>query len=339
MLAVQVRITIMLKCFVLIIVPLNNTFENRDISNFAYAAVVNNNNNNNNNDDDELLWPSHQHSRLCFSCASENYLGHWQVLSKSLRPPTNFTVLCRQPLHAPFLAVTSCPGPCVTIVEDEYIFESEVDRNTRHMMFRYNTENFRSIQSSKQTRLGLQRIKLTDPSHAFISSFCRQETNGPPKHRPTPTLVTDSTAESSDDDDDDDDDVQKDVQRNKAPKMNISRSGVRVDQSYIRGCAESMFLAGRKDFVPHAMTTAENFCNLLPRQMLLLLDSGQRRDELVTVCFCAYDRCNVYPDQTVVASGVRVPTHRTPSPWSSIGVVPLLLALYNLISASHNDST
>ncbi|KRX97498.1 hypothetical protein T4E_11111 [Trichinella pseudospiralis] len=230
MLAVQVRITIMLKCFVLIIVPLNNTFENRDISNFAYAAVVNN------NDDDELLWPSHQHSRLCFSCASENYLGHWQVLSKSLRPPTNFTVLCRQPLHAPFLAVTSCPGPCVTIVEDEYIF------------------------------------------------------------------------------------------------------GVRVDQSYIRGCAESMFLAGRKDFVPHAMTTAENFCNLLPRQMLLLLDSGQRRDELVTVCFCAYDRCNVYPDQTVVASGVRVPTHRTPSPWSSIGVVPLLLALYNLISASHNDS-
>ncbi|KRX24816.1 hypothetical protein T07_10081 [Trichinella nelsoni] len=216
-LAVQVRSIIMLKCFVLIIVPF--------IRQFAYAVG-------NNNDNDELLWPSH-HSRLCFSCASENYHGHWQVLSKSLRPPTNFTVLCRQPLHAPFLAVTSCPGPCVTIVEDEYIF------------------------------------------------------------------------------------------------------GVRVDQSYIRGCAESMFLAGRKDFVPHAMTTAENFCNLLPRQMLLLLDSGQRRDELVTVCFCAYDRCNVYPDQTVVGSGT------TPSPWSSIGVplyVPLFWALYNVISTSHNGS-
>ncbi|KRX82214.1 hypothetical protein T06_7743 [Trichinella sp. T6] len=221
-LAVQVRSIIMLKCFVLIIVPFK-----RDGCNFAYAVG-----NNNNNDNDELLWPSH-HSRLCFSCASENYHGHWQVLSKSLRPPTNFTVLCRQPLHAPFLAVTSCPGPCVTIVEDEYIF------------------------------------------------------------------------------------------------------GVRVDQSYIRGCAESMFLAGRKDFVPHAMTTAENFCNLLPRQMLLLLDSGQRRDELVTVCFCAYDRCNVYPDQTVVGSGT------TPSPWSSIGVplyVPLFWALYNVISTSHNGS-
>ncbi|KRZ72668.1 hypothetical protein T10_13403 [Trichinella papuae] len=233
-LAIQVRIIIMLKCFVLIIVPFNNSVQNRvdnnNNGNFAYAAVVNNN-------DNELLWPSHHHSRLCFSCASENYHGHWQVLSKSLRPPTNFTVLCRQPLHAPFLAVTSCPGPCVTIVEDEYIF------------------------------------------------------------------------------------------------------GVRVDQSYIRGCAESMFLAGRKDFVPHAMTTAENFCNLLPRQMLLLLDSGQRRDELVTVCFCAYDRCNVYPDQTVVASGAQVPTHRTSTPWSSIDVafhVPLLLALYNLISTSNN---
>ncbi|KRY87427.1 hypothetical protein T4D_16617, partial [Trichinella pseudospiralis] len=270
MLAVQVRIIIMLKCFVLIIVPLNNTFENRDISNFAYAAVVNNNNNN--NDDDELLWPSHQHSRLCFSCASENYLGHWQVLSKSLRPPTNFTVLCRQPLHAPFLAVTSCPGPCVTIVEDEYIFG-----NTKKAK--------RLVQAMRAFLFHLLFKKL-------FASIC----------------------------------------------MNISRSGVRVDQSYIRGCAESMFLAGRKDFVPHAMTTAENFCNLLPRQMLLLLDSGQRRDELVTVCFCAYDRCNVYPDQTVVASGVHVPTHRTPSPWSSIGVVPLLLALYNLISASHNDS-
>ncbi|XP_003380802.1 conserved hypothetical protein [Trichinella spiralis] len=111
-LAVQVRSIIMLKCFVLIIVPFKC-----DGGNFAYAVG----NNHNNNDNDELLWPSH-HSRLCFSCASENYHGHWQVLSKSLRPPTNFTVLCRQPLHAPFLAVTSCPGPCVTIVEDEYIF-------------------------------------------------------------------------------------------------------------------------------------------------------------------------------------------------------------------------
>ncbi|KRY23620.1 hypothetical protein T12_16131 [Trichinella patagoniensis] len=261
-LAVQVRSIIMLKCFVLIIVPFK-----RDGCNFAYAVG----NNNNNNDNDELLWPSH-HSRLCFSCASENYHGHWQVLSKSLRPPTNFTVLCRQPLHAPFLAVTSCPGPCVTIVEDEYIFAT--------------SRLFQLAKSKAQ-----QRVQATD---ACVSSFSSR--------------------------------IQK------AFRLDLR---VRVDQSYIRGCAESMFLAGRKDFVPHAMTTAENFCNLLPRQMLLLLDSGQRRDELVTVCFCAYDRCNVYPDQTVVGSGT------TPSPWSSIGVplyVPLFWALYNVISTSHNGS-
>ncbi|KFD47577.1 hypothetical protein M514_22823 [Trichuris suis] len=71
--------------------------------------------------------------------------------------------------------------------------------------------------------------------------------------------------------------------------------GVQVDHSYIRGCADSLFLVERKDFIPQAMVASENFCNLLPRQMLFPND--QRQDESVMVCFCASDRCNVYPDQ------------------------------------------
>ncbi|KFD47579.1 hypothetical protein M514_11543 [Trichuris suis] len=60
--------------------------------------------------------------RLCFSCASENYKSHWDIFKRSINRPSNFTVLCRQPRHAPFLALDSCSGPCVTIIEDDYIF-------------------------------------------------------------------------------------------------------------------------------------------------------------------------------------------------------------------------
>uniref|UniRef100_A0A5S6R596 TGF-beta family profile domain-containing protein n=1 Tax=Trichuris muris TaxID=70415 RepID=A0A5S6R596_TRIMR len=160
--------------------------------------------------------------RLCFSCASENYKSHWDVFKRSIRRPSNFTVLCRQPRHAPFLALETCSGPCATIIEDDYIF------------------------------------------------------------------------------------------------------GVQVDHSYIRGCADSLFLVERKDFIPQAMVASENFCNLLPRQMLFPND--QRQDESVMVCFCANDRCNVYPDQAEPSGSSAVSLYKCGNQ-----VVPFLLA-YGLIT-------
>ncbi|VDO97494.1 unnamed protein product [Soboliphyme baturini] len=65
-----------------------------------------------------LLYEKH-----CYSCASENVLKHWQAFKYNYQRPSNFTALCREPIKSsPLVASVICRGPCITIIEEAYIF-------------------------------------------------------------------------------------------------------------------------------------------------------------------------------------------------------------------------
>ncbi|VDP17792.1 unnamed protein product [Soboliphyme baturini] len=102
------------------------------------------------------------------------------------------------------------------------------------------------------------------------------------------------------------------------------RLGIKVDNSFIRGCADSLFITERKGFIPEVMTRTVNLCRTLPRNRLF---SEERGNELVSLCICAFDRCNVHPDKLFPSTSASCRCRRCRHRYYSERLLPLHVLL------------